>query len=350
MKKLFFVLFLILLNLQIFCAAEISPSSPLRGDRVILGDEQFDSYLPLLEGKRVALFSNHSGIVGDKIILSDGTVQYGGFTSDNASFPNADLIPFGKDAFGKDVKYGEHILDALIEKKVNVTAIFCPEHGFRGTEDAGSKIDSSVDEKTGIPILSLYGNGSRSPSAADFAKFDTLVIDIQDVGVRFYTYYISIFYLIDACIKNGKNVILLDRPNPNGFLVDGGILNSEFESGVGKFPIPTSHGMTLGELFRMANGEGWFSAGKNSCDLTVIPCRNYSHKTKYSLVRRPSPNLKDMRAVYLYPSICSSINSFNIRSGLKALNLCLCVSDSLNVCFPKNNACIEILDPSGLCV
>ncbi|MCR5698435.1 MAG: DUF1343 domain-containing protein [Treponemataceae bacterium] len=299
MKKLLSIFVLLFFTIQISFAADFAPSSPLKADRVVLGDEQFESYLPLLKDKRVALFSNHSGIVGDKIILSDGTVQYGGFSE-----PESDLIPFGKDAFGKDVTYGEHILDALLAKGVDVTAIFCPEHGFRGTEDAGSKIASSVDEKTGIPILSLYGNGSHSPSATDLAKFDTLVIDIQDVGLRFYTYYISIFYLIDACSKNNKNVILLDRPNPNGFLVDGGILKSEFESGVGKFPIPTSHGMTLGELFRMGNGEGWFSLGKNSVDLTVIPCRNYSHETKYSLVRRPSPNLKDMRAVYLYPSIC----------------------------------------------
>lgn len=271
--------------------------------RVILGDEQFGEYESLLKNKRVALFSNHSGIVGDKITLSDGTVQYGGFQ--NSSSADSSLIPFGKDSQGNAVSYGEHILDSLLSHGINVTAIFCPEHGFRGTEDAGSHIASSVDEKTGVPILSLYENSStHSPGEKSMASFDTLLVDMQDVGLRYYTYYIALYYLMDACAKNQKAVVILDRPNPNGFYVDGEILKNEYLSGVGRLPIPTVHGMTFGELARMINGEGWLTAGKNACNLTVIPCKNYTHQTKYALIRAPSPNIKDMRAVYLYASTC----------------------------------------------
>ena len=271
--------------------------------RVILGDEQFEQYEPLLKESRVALFSNHSGIVGDKIILSDGSVQYGGFTSSGTN--DLSRIPFGKDLSGESVAYGEHVLDSLLSHGINVTTIFCPEHGFRGTEDAGATISHSVDEKTEIPIRSLYEDDTRhtiNPKNMEF--FDTLVIDIQDVGLRYYTYYITLYYLIDECAKNQKKVVLLDRPNPNGFYVDGEILKEDFKSGVGQLPLPTVHGMTLGELALMMNGEGWLSAGKNACNLTVIPCKNYSHQTKYPLVRAPSPNIKDMRAVYLYASTC----------------------------------------------
>ena len=272
-------------------------------ERVILGDEQCDEYVPLLMGKRVALFSNHTGIVGDKIIRSDGTVQYGGFTT--ADGMDATLIHFGTDAQGGAVRYGEHILDALISYGVHVTAIFSPEHGFRGTEDAGALISDSVDEKTGVPILSLYADvKTHSPSEESMAAFDTLVVDMQDVGLRYYTYYIALYYLMDACAHHQKSVVILDRPNPNGFYVDGGILQDEFQSGVGRLPIPTVYGMTWGELARMINGEGWLTAGKDACNLTVISLKNYTHQTIYALIRAPSPNIKDMRAVYLYASTC----------------------------------------------
>ena len=234
---------------------------------VILGDAQFDEYIDLLKGKRVAVYSNHTGIVGDK----------------------AD---------------GEHIIDALIGRNINVTAIFSPEHGFRGTEDAGSSVNNSIDEKTGVPILSLYSGKNKSPSKKDMNKFDILIVDIQDIGLRYYTYYITMYYLMNACVDNGKEVMILDRPNPNGFYVDGEILKDFYKSGVGQLPIPTVHGMTLGELAKMINGEGWLKAGKNSCKLTVIACKNYTHKTKTSLIKNPSPNIKDMRAVYLYASTC----------------------------------------------
>ncbi len=266
---------------------------------VVLGDEQFDSYIPLLEGKRVALFSNHTGIVGDET---------------NAPLPlgeeGADLIPFGYDKDGNEITYGMHILDALIEHGVNVTAIFSPEHGFRGTADAGEKINDSVDEKTGVPILSLYHGDSHYPSKESMNSFDVLVVDMQDVGLRYYTYYISMYYLMDACAASDKEMIILDRPNPNGFYVDGPILKEEYRSGVGQLPIPVVYGMTWGELAGMINGEGWLKAGKDSCRLTVIPCKNYTHSMKTRLIRRPSPNIKDMRAVYLYASTCFFENTY----------------------------------------
>lgn len=259
-------------------------------ENVVLGDEQFDEYLPLLEGKRVALFSNHTGIVGDETSAT--------------SVADADTH-FGLDGDGKEITYGQHILDALIERDVNVVAIFSPEHGFRGEEDAGATVDNSVDEKTGVPILSLYKDeDTKAPAEEDMAKFDVMLVDMQDVGLRYYTYYISMYYLMDACAKEGKEFIILDRPNPNGFYVDGPLLQDGYQSNVGALPIPVVYGMTWGELARMINGEGWLTAGKDASRLTVIPCKNYSHSMKTSLIRNPSPNIKDMRAVYLYASTC----------------------------------------------
>lgn len=268
--------------------------------RVILGDEQSERYLPYLTGQRVALFSNQSGIVGDR------NTMYSSYELSNPEDLDGgwENLHFGTDETGKEIDYGMHILDALLEQNVDVTAVFSPEHGFRGNSDAGASVNDSVDEKTGVPILSLYSGNSHYPSAEDMEKFDTLVIDIQDVGLRYYTYYISMYYLIDACAQYGKRVVVLDRPNPNGFYVDGPVLKDDFKSGVGRLPIPIVHGMTLGELAQMMNGEGWLESGVNSCNLTVISCENYSHATRYSLVKRPSPNLKNMRAIYLYASTC----------------------------------------------
>lgn len=273
--------------------------------RVVLGDERFEEYLPLLQGKRVAVFSNQTGIVGDKVTgskLADALAEYGG------CFPRKrvdeiSLIPFTEPSVpGGKIEYGQHIVDALIEKGVDVKAIFSPEHGFRGNADAGEHVSSSVDEKTGVEILSLYEKGSRIPSKEKTDKFDVLVIDIQDVGLRYYTYYITMHHLMEACARDGKQVVILDRPNPNGFYVDGPVLDMKFKSGVGWLPITTVHGMTLGELALMINGEKWLENG--TCDLTVIPCLNYTHSTRYSLILPPSPNIKDMRAVYLYSSTC----------------------------------------------
>lgn len=286
--------------------------------KVVLGDERFEKYLPLLQGKRVAVFSNQTGIVGDKVTgskLADALAKYGGcfpalsvsepaeVTDQEKKFEELSLIPFTEPSVpGGQIEYGQHIVDALIEKGVDVKAIFSPEHGFRGNADAGEHVSSSVDEKTGVEILSLYEKGSRIPSKEKTDKFDVLVIDIQDVGLRYYTYYITMHHLMEACARDGKKVIILDRPNPNGFYVDGPVLDMKFKSGVGWLPITTVHGMTLGELARMINGEKWLENG--TCDLTVVPCLNYTHNTRYSLILPPSPNIKDMRAVYLYSSTC----------------------------------------------
>lgn len=228
----------------------------------MVGAEQVKEYLPILKNKRIALFSNHTGMVGNK-----------------------------------------HVLDLLLENGVNVAAIFSPEHGFRGNADAGEHVSSSVDKKTGVPILSLYDGKLGRPSNESMRKFDLLIVDIQDVGLRFYTYYASMVRLMDACAEFNKKMLILDRPNPNGHYVDGPLLDMKYKSAVGWLPIPIVHGMTLGELARMVNGEKWLPASR-TCDVTVIPCKNYTHQTMYRLPIPPSPNLPNMKAIYLYPSTC----------------------------------------------
>lgn len=229
-----------------------------------LGAERTSQYLPALQGKRVALFSNHTGVD----------------------------------------RNGRHTLDVLLDNGVNVVTIFSPEHGFRGTADAGAHVASSVDPVTGIPIASLY-DVKKPGQAADslMQGIDVIVTDIQDVGLRFYTYYISMLDLMNAAATAGKEFMVLDRPNPNGMYVDGPVLTPAHYSGVGRLPIPVVHGMTLGELARMINGEGWLRDSARVA-LTVIPCEGYTHPTRYQLPVAPSPNLKDMKAVYLYPSTC----------------------------------------------
>lgn len=226
------------------------------------GAEQPEKYIALLNGKRIAVMSNQTGVVGNK-----------------------------------------HLVDVLVENHVNVAGIFSPEHGFRGTADAGEHISNSIDEKTGVPIWSLYGANNGKPSAEQLKNFDVLVFDLQDVGLRFYTYYASMARLMDACAEAGKEMIVLDRPNPNGFYVDGPILDMKHKSGVGWLPIPVVHGMTLGELALMINGEKWLPQ-QRVCNLTVVPCQNYTHQTRYDLPVAPSPNLPNMHAIYLYPSTC----------------------------------------------
>ncbi len=227
-----------------------------------MGAEVTAGYLPLLDGKRVAVLTNQTGMVGD-----------------------------------------EHLVDLLKRIEVNVVGIFSPEHGFRGTADAGEHVASSIDEKTGIPIWSLYDGKGGKPAAETMDKFDILVFDLQDVGLRFYTYYATMARMMDACAEHNKEMIVLDRPNPNGFYVDGPILDMKHKSGVGWLPIPVVHGMTLGELALMINGEKWLP-NEGVCNLTVIPCEDYSRNMRYELPIAPSPNLPNIHSIYLYPSTC----------------------------------------------
>ena len=252
MKKI--LLIVILTCITFYCQAN--------QNRVIVGAEQTNVYLPLLKNKQIAIFSNHTGMIGNR-----------------------------------------HLLDVLLENKINVVAIFSPEHGFRGNADAGEHVSSSVDSKTGVPILSLYDGKLGRPSEESMRKFDLLIVDIQDVGLRFYTYYASMVRLMDACAEYNRKMLILDRPNPNGHYVDGPILDMKYKSSVGWLPIPIVHGMTLGELALMVNGERWLPASR-ICDITVIKCKNYTHQTMYELPIPPSPNLPNMKAVYLYPSTC----------------------------------------------
>lgn len=230
--------------------------------KVIVGAEVTGEYFPLLKGKRIAVMSNHTGMVGN-----------------------------------------EHLVDMLVREKFNVTAIFSPEHGFRGDADAGEHVSSSVDRKTGIPIRSLYDGDAGKPSKESMNMFDIMIIDIQDVGLRFYTYYITMAKLMDACAESGKKMIVLDRPNPNGYYVDGPVLDMKYKSGVGWLPIPVVHGMTMGELALMINGEHWLPQNR-ICDVTVVKCKNYTHQTMYQVPIAPSPNLPNMKSIYLYPSTC----------------------------------------------
>lgn len=196
----------------------------------------------------------------------------------------------------------QHLVDTLLALKLNVVKVFAPEHGFRGEADAGEKINHSVDSKTGLPLVSLYGN-NKKPSVDQLKDVDIIVFDIQDVGVRFYTFISTLHYVMEAAAENGKKVIVLDRPNPNAHYIDGPVLEKEFTSFVGMHPVPIVYGMTIGEYAMMINGENWLENGVK-CDLSVLPCKNYTHQTSYSLPIAPSPNLKTDRAIALYPSLC----------------------------------------------
>ncbi|MBN2746601.1 MAG: DUF1343 domain-containing protein [Bacteroidales bacterium] len=225
------------------------------------GAEQTEKYLPLIQDKRVAIVTNQTGNIGRK-----------------------------------------HLVDSLISIGIKVVKVMSPEHGFRGEASAGEHVKSSIDTKTGLPIVSLYGN-HKKPTAADFSDVDIILFDLQDVGVRFYTYISTLQYVMEACADFNKPILILDRPNPNGHFVDGPVLKGNFKSFVGMQPIPIAHGMTVGEYAKMLNGEGWLNGGKQ-CSLTVIKVNNYTHNTRYRLPIAPSPNLPNMASVYLYPSLC----------------------------------------------
>lgn len=225
------------------------------------GAEQTEKYIPLLQNKRVGMVVNPTSIIGKSTTV-----------------------------------------DSLLKRGINIVKIFGPEHGFRGDASAGTHVESSVDQKTGIKVISLYGKQS-TPSAENLAEIDIMVFDIQDVGVRFYTYINTLQHVMEACAQNNKEVMILDRPNPNGFVIDGPILDPKYKSGVGLQAIPVAHGLTVGEYAQMLNGEGWLKNGLK-CKITVIKNANYDHDMPYVLPVNPSPNLNTAQSILLYPSVC----------------------------------------------
>jgi uncharacterized protein YbbC (DUF1343 family) len=237
-------------------------AAPCQSDSVIVGAERTFLYFSKLKGKLIGFVANQTSKIKN-----------------------------------------DHLVDILLNEGVNIVKVFSPEHGFRGNADAGAKVRDEIDLQTGLPIYSLYGKSRRKPSKEVLKDIDLILFDLQDVGVRFYTYISSMHYVMEACAENSIPLILLDRPNPNGFYVDGPILNPKFKSFVGMHEVPVVHGMTIGEYAKMINGERWLKDSVK-CSLEVIPCLNYNHLIKYNLPIPPSPNLPNMRSVYLYPSLC----------------------------------------------
>ena len=257
--------FVLIASTSIFCA----PSKPKQEKTPMdvykkelkTGAEQTEKYLPLLKGKRVAIMANQTSVIGKT-----------------------------------------HLVDSLKTLGVKIVKVFGPEHGFRGNASAGERVADEIDPASGIPVISLYG-AKNKPTKEDLADVDILIYDLQDVGVRFYTNINALSRLMEACSENGKEMLILDRPNPNGYLIDGPILDMKYKSGIGMFPIPMSHGLTVGEFAQMANGEGWLT-GKVQCKIIIIPVANYKHDMPYTLPVKPSPNLNTQQAILLYPSTC----------------------------------------------
>jgi uncharacterized protein YbbC (DUF1343 family) len=233
---------------------------------IIVGANQTENYLPFLKGKRIGIVANQTSVV-----------------------------------FKKNTKF-THLVDSLNTLKVNIKAVFAPEHGFRGTADAGEAIKDGIDTKTGVPIVSLYGD-NKKPKSEQLKNIDILIFDIQDVGARFYTYISTLHYVMEACAEANIPILILDRPNPNGHYIDGPILEMEHKSFVGMHPIPVVHGMTIGEYAQMINGEKWLKNGIQS-SLKIISIKNYTHNMAYSLPIKPSPNLPNDKSINLYPSLC----------------------------------------------
>ena len=267
MKRHFFAFALLLLvfmpqvKAQIFKTDDEPALVLIDKARYVSAAMQTNDYLPLIEGKRIGIVGNQTSIVGET-----------------------------------------HLVDTLLSLGIDMKKIYTPEHGFRGTADAGAKVNSGKDEKTGIPIVSLYGK-NKKPTPEMLQGIDIILFDLQDVGVRFYTYISTMSYVMEAAAENDIPVIVLDRPNPNGFYVDGPVLKSENASFVGMHQVPVVYGMTIGEYAKMVNGEGWLKNGV-TCDLTVIPIKKYNRKAIYELPVKPSPNLPNWESVYLYPTLC----------------------------------------------
>lgn len=243
---------------------------------IIVGANQTDAYLPLLKGKTIGVVANQTSVIF------------------------------------KDHYTYTHLVDSLITLNVKLKKVFAPEHGFRGTADAGEHVKDGLDTQTGLPIISLYGK-NRKPSAAQLRGIDLMVFDIQDVGVRFYTYISTLHYVMEACAENNIPLLILDRPNPNGHFIDGPILETKHQSFVGMHPIPVAHGMTIGEYAQMINGEQWLNNGI-TCKLDVISLKHYQHSKPYKLPIKPSPNLPNSEAINLYPSLCF-FEGTNVNAG-----------------------------------
>ena len=229
---------------------------------ILVGADDSQKYLPILKNKKIGVLTNQSGVL----------------------------------------KNGTHLVDFLISNKINIQSIFAPEHGFRGIADAGEHIIDGKDAKTGLPIISLYGD-NKKPKPEQLLGIEIMIFDLQDVGARFYTYISSLHYLMEACAENNIQLLILDRPNPNGNIIDGSILEKQFQSFVGMHQIPILHGMTIGEYAQMINGEKWLKNGIK-CQLEIIKCKNYKHSSIYDLPVKPSPNLPNSQAVNLYASLC----------------------------------------------
>jgi uncharacterized protein YbbC (DUF1343 family) len=239
----------------------VQESSGTDGASIKTGAEQTSGYLPLIKGKRIGIIGNQTSVIGKT-----------------------------------------HLVDSLKTLGIRIARVFGPEHGFRGNASAGVAVKDEVDSVTRIPIVSLYGS-KRKPSKADMSDIDLMVYDIQDVGCRFYTNINVLADVMEACAENGKELLILDRPNPNAYFIDGPVLDMKLKSGIGKFPIPITHGMTIGEFAKMINGEGWLP-NKLQCKIRIIPVANYNHDMPYQLPVKPSPNLNTQQSILLYPSLC----------------------------------------------
>ncbi|MFT3981272.1 MAG: DUF1343 domain-containing protein [Ferruginibacter sp.] len=243
------------------CAQPRHTGAAGASNTILTGADQTEQYIDLLKGKRVAILANPTTILGQK-----------------------------------------HWVDSMLSRGIHIVKVFGPEHGFRGNASNGTEVSDEKDKATGIPIISLYGN-KRKPSAKDLEDVDVMIFDIQDVGCRFYTYINVLRDVMEGCADNNKELMILDRPNPNGYLVDGPILDMQYRSGIGQFPIPMSHGMTIAEFAQMINGEGWLPE-KKQCRLHIVKVKNYNHDMEYVLPVKPSPNLNTQQSIMLYPSTC----------------------------------------------
>ena len=246
-----------------FCSTTKRPikNTDSAANEIKTGADQTEKYIYYLKGKRVAILANPTSIIGKT-----------------------------------------HLVDSLKSLGINIVKVFGPEHGFRGNASAGMKVADEIDAATGIPVISLYGAKSK-PSKEDLANVDVMIYDLQDVGCRFYTNINALARLMEACNENGKELLILDRPNPNGYLIDGPVLDMKYKSGIGMFPIPMSHGLTVAEFAQMVNGEGWLT-NKVKCSIKIIPVANYDHEMPYTLPVKPSPNLNTQQSIMLYPSTC----------------------------------------------